>query len=35
MISNILGLSAGLEINKALGVKPGPGQENWVAASHT
>jgi hypothetical protein len=34
MISNILGLSAGLEIGKALGVKPGPGQANWVAASY-
>jgi len=34
MISNILALSAGLEISKALGVKPGSGQANWVAASY-
>ncbi|RFU26450.1 hypothetical protein B7463_g9879, partial [Scytalidium lignicola] len=34
MISNIIGLAAGLEISKLLGVETGPGRANWVAASY-
>jgi len=34
MISNVIGLSAGLEIGKELGAKTGPGQANWIAASY-
>lgn len=36
MISNIVGLAAGLEISKMLGAKtaPGPGQANWIAAAY-
>jgi MFS family permease len=34
MISNIVGLAAGLEISKVLGVQTGPGQANWIAASY-
>ncbi|KAL1853145.1 hypothetical protein VTK73DRAFT_9075 [Phialemonium thermophilum] len=34
MISNMVGLAAGLEISKSLGVPVGPGQANWAAASY-
>ncbi|KAE9374123.1 major facilitator superfamily MFS-1 [Stipitochalara longipes BDJ] len=34
MISNIIGLSAGLEISKSLGVTTGLGQANWIAAAY-
>jgi hypothetical protein len=33
-ISNIVGQSAGLGISKELGVTPGPGKANWVAAAY-
>ncbi|KAI9740020.1 MAG: hypothetical protein M1818_004771 [Claussenomyces sp. TS43310] len=33
-ISNIIGIAAGLELAKSLGVKTGPGQANWIAASY-
>lgn len=34
MISNIIGLAAGLEIGKQLGIETGPGKANWIAASY-
>ncbi|KAJ8103370.1 MFS general substrate transporter [Lipomyces tetrasporus] len=34
MISNMVGLAAGLEFSKALGAVVGPGQANWTAASY-
>jgi hypothetical protein len=34
MISNIIGISAGFDISKELGVMTGPGKANWVAASY-
>ncbi|KAL6409921.1 putative efflux pump antibiotic resistance protein [Ilyonectria robusta] len=34
MISNMVGLAAGLEISKALGAAVGPGKANWAAASY-
>ncbi|KAL1882513.1 hypothetical protein Plec18167_002929 [Paecilomyces lecythidis] len=34
MISNMVGLAAGLEISKYLGVSVGPGNANWAAASY-
>ncbi|KAH8811053.1 major facilitator superfamily [Xylogone sp. PMI_703] len=34
MISNMIGLAAGLEISKILGAPTGPGKANWVAASY-
>ncbi|KAJ9134112.1 Major facilitator superfamily [Pleurostoma richardsiae] len=34
MVSNMVGLAAGLEISKALGAPVGPGQANWAAASY-
>ena len=34
MISNMVGLAAGLEISKALGAPVGPGKANWAAASY-
>jgi hypothetical protein len=34
MISNMVGIAAGLEISKALQVPVGPGQANWAAASY-
>lgn len=34
MISNMVGLAAGLEISKALGASVGPGKANWAAASY-
>ena len=34
MISNMVGIAAGLEISKALGVHVGPGDSNWAAASY-
>ncbi|OAA53596.1 Major facilitator superfamily domain, general substrate transporter [Niveomyces insectorum RCEF 264] len=34
MVSNMVGLAAGLEISKALGVPVGPGKANWAAASY-
>ncbi|GAD97553.1 efflux pump antibiotic resistance protein, putative [Paecilomyces variotii No. 5] len=34
MISNMVGLAAGLEISKELGVSVGPGNANWAAASY-
>lgn len=34
MISNMVGLAAGLEISKDLGVSVGPGNANWAAASY-
>ncbi|KAF4171054.1 hypothetical protein CNMCM8927_003790 [Aspergillus lentulus] len=34
MISNMVGLAAGLEISKILGAAVGPGKANWAAASY-
>ncbi|KAK9311626.1 major facilitator superfamily [Lipomyces starkeyi] len=34
MISNMVGLAAGLEFSKALGAVVGPGKANWTAASY-
>ncbi|KAI9740311.1 MAG: hypothetical protein M1834_004889 [Cirrosporium novae-zelandiae] len=34
MVSNIIGMAAGLEISELLGVETGPGKANWVAASY-
>jgi hypothetical protein len=34
MISNMVGLAAGLEISKALNATVGPGKANWAAASY-
>ncbi|KAH8812257.1 major facilitator superfamily domain-containing protein [Xylogone sp. PMI_703] len=34
MISNMVGLAAGLEISKLLGAETGPGKANWIAASY-
>jgi hypothetical protein len=34
MISNMVGLAAGLEISKALNYVVGPGKANWAAASY-
>lgn len=34
MLSNMVGLAAGLEVSKELGVIVGPGQANWAAASY-
>ena len=34
MISNIVSIAGGLAIGNALGVTPGPGKANWIAASY-
>ncbi|KAF9241890.1 hypothetical protein DTO006G1_1581 [Penicillium roqueforti] len=34
MISNMVGLAAGLEISRVLGAPVGPGKANWAAASY-
>lgn len=34
MISNMVGLAAGLEISNSLGYATGPGKANWAAASY-
>ncbi|KAK9452800.1 major facilitator superfamily-domain-containing protein [Dipodascopsis uninucleata] len=34
MVSNMVGIAAGLEISSALGYAVGPGKANWIAASY-